>query len=73
MTSAPIRDPLADHFITPQNAAFLFIDYQPTQLATIRSMDPALLLQERRLDGQDHGLSDRRDRPQRPPAEGVTA
>jgi nicotinamidase-related amidase len=44
MTSAPVRDPLADHFITPENAAFLFIDYQPSQLATIRSMDPALLL-----------------------------
>src|ERR1700744_2718679 len=44
MTSAPIRDPLADHLITPENAAFLFIDYQPSQLATIRSMDPALLL-----------------------------
>jgi nicotinamidase-related amidase len=44
MTSAPIRDPLADHFLTPENAAFLFIDYQPSQLATIRSMDPALLL-----------------------------
>src|SRR5580698_7788701 len=44
MTSAPIRDPLADHLLTPENAAFLFIDYQPSQLATIRSMDPALLL-----------------------------
>src|SRR6202035_1334798 len=44
MTSAPVRDPLDDHFIPPQNAAFLFIDYQPSQLATIRSMDPALLL-----------------------------
>src|ERR1700735_3797480 len=44
MTSAPIRDPLADHLITPQNVAFLFIDYQPSQLATIRSMDPTLLL-----------------------------
>ena len=44
MTSAPIRDPLADHLLTPENAAFLFIDYQPAQLATIRSMDPALLL-----------------------------
>jgi nicotinamidase-related amidase len=44
MTSAPIRDPLADHFLTPENAAFLFIDYQPSQLGTIRSMDPALLL-----------------------------
>src|SRR6202451_110084 len=44
MTSAPVRDQLADHFLTPQNSAFLFIDYQPSQLATIRSMDPALLL-----------------------------
>ena len=32
MTSAPIRDPLADHLITPQNAALLLIDYQPSQL-----------------------------------------
>src|ERR1039458_3523457 len=44
MTSAPIRDPLADHLITPQNAAVLFIDYQPSQLATVGSMDPTLLL-----------------------------
>ena len=44
MTSTPVRDPLDDHLITPENAAFLFIDYQPSQLATIRSMDPALLL-----------------------------
>jgi nicotinamidase-related amidase len=44
MTSAPIRDQLADHFLTPENAAFLFIDYQPSQMATIRSMGPALLL-----------------------------
>jgi nicotinamidase-related amidase len=44
VTSAPVRDPLADHLLTPENAAFLFIDYQPNQLATIRSMDPALLL-----------------------------
>jgi len=39
MTSPAIRDPLADHLITPQNAAFVFIDYQPEQLATVRSMD----------------------------------
>src|SRR5579863_2285597 len=44
MTSGPIRDPFADHLLTPQNAAFLFIDYQPSQLAAIRSMDPALLV-----------------------------
>jgi nicotinamidase-related amidase len=44
MTSQAIRDPLADHLITPQNAAFLFIDYQPEQLATVRSMDHELLV-----------------------------
>ena len=44
MTSAPVRDPLADHLLTPENAAFLFIDYQPAQLGTVRSMDHALLL-----------------------------
>jgi len=44
MTSAPVRDPLADHLLTPENAAFLFIDYQPSQLAAVRSMDHALLL-----------------------------
>ena len=27
MTSAPVRDPLADHLLTPQNAALLLIDY----------------------------------------------
>jgi nicotinamidase-related amidase len=45
MTSQPIRDPLADHLITAQNAAFVFIDYQPEQFATVRSMDTDLLLQ----------------------------
>jgi len=44
MTSAPVRDPLADHLITPQNAAFLLIDYQPSQLAGVHSMDRELLL-----------------------------
>ena len=28
MTSAPIRDQLGDHLITPQNAALVLIDYQ---------------------------------------------
>jgi hypothetical protein len=29
--------------MTPQNAAFLLIDYQPAQLGAARSMDHALL------------------------------
>jgi nicotinamidase-related amidase len=44
MTSAAIRDPLADHLITPQNAALLLIDYQPAQVASVRSMDHELLV-----------------------------
>ena len=44
MTSEPIRDPLADHLITPQNSAFLLIDWQPTQISTVRSIDQDLLL-----------------------------
>jgi nicotinamidase-related amidase len=44
VTSAPVRDPFADHLITPQNAALLLIDYQPTQVASVRSMDQALLV-----------------------------
>jgi hypothetical protein len=44
MTSLPIRDPIADHLITPQNSTLVLIDYQPTQFSSVRSMDPALLL-----------------------------
>ena len=39
-----IRDPLADHLLTPQNAALLVIDYQPNQFAGVGSMDTDLLL-----------------------------
>jgi nicotinamidase-related amidase len=39
-----IRDPLADHLLTPQNAALLVIDYQPSQIAAVRSMEPDLVL-----------------------------
>jgi nicotinamidase-related amidase len=44
MTSAPVRDRLSDHLLTPQNAALVLIDYQPSQLAAVRSMDHDLLL-----------------------------
>jgi hypothetical protein len=43
MTSAPIRDPLGRHLVTPENAAFLFINHRPAQLATVRAMDHTLL------------------------------
>jgi nicotinamidase-related amidase len=45
MASAPIRDPVGDHLLTPQNAAMFLIDYQPSQFAAVRSIDPDLLLE----------------------------
>lgn len=39
MSSEPIRDPLKDHLLTPQNSAFIIIDYQPIQVSSIRSMN----------------------------------
>ena len=44
MNSSVIRDPVADHLITPQNAALVVIDYQPEQFSAVRSMEPALVL-----------------------------
>src|SRR4029077_18254340 len=44
MTSAVRRDPRADHLITPENSALIVIDYQPSQVAAVRSMDTSLLL-----------------------------
>jgi nicotinamidase-related amidase len=45
MASLPVRDPVADHLLTPQNATLIVIDYQPSQFAAVRSTDPDLLLQ----------------------------
>jgi nicotinamidase-related amidase len=44
MTSQPIRDQLADHLLTPANSALLVIDYQPSQIGAVRSIDHDLLL-----------------------------
>ena len=38
MTSETIRNPQTDHLLTPDNAAFIIIDYQPVQVSSIRSM-----------------------------------
>jgi nicotinamidase-related amidase len=43
VTSQPIRDPIADHLLTPQNSAFLFIDYQPPQFSAVKSMNRDLM------------------------------
>jgi nicotinamidase-related amidase len=39
-----IRDPLADHMLTPQNAALLIIDFQPVQVTSVASMDRRTLV-----------------------------
>lgn len=39
MTSETRRDPIKDHLLTPENSAFIIIDYQPIQISSIRSMD----------------------------------
>src|SRR6266404_1960582 len=39
-----IRDPISDHLITPQNSALVVIDYQPSQVGAVRSMDRDLLV-----------------------------
>ena len=44
MSGSTRRDPRADHLITPENAALIVIDYQPSQVAAVRSMDTNLLL-----------------------------
>jgi nicotinamidase-related amidase len=41
--SATVRDQLADHLLTPQNSALIVIDYQPSQVASVRSIDHDLL------------------------------
>jgi nicotinamidase-related amidase len=44
MTSEPVRDPVADHLLTPRNSALVVIDYQPLQLQVMKSMDREVLV-----------------------------
>ena len=44
MTSTPIRDQVGDQLITPENSVLAVIDYQPSQIETVRSIDHDLLL-----------------------------
>ena len=39
-----IRDQVGDHLITPKNSVMVVIDYQPSQLAGVCSMDRELLV-----------------------------
>jgi nicotinamidase-related amidase len=45
MASLPIRDQVADHLLTPKNAALVIIDYQPVQVNSIHSMDQTHLVE----------------------------
>lgn len=38
MASEKIRNPQTDQLLTPENSAFILIDYQPVQVSSIRSM-----------------------------------
>jgi nicotinamidase-related amidase len=42
-TTASPRDPVNDNLLTPENAALVVIDYQPSQLQTVTSMDHQVL------------------------------
>jgi nicotinamidase-related amidase len=44
VTSEPRRDPVTDPLLTPQNAALLVIDYQPSQIQAVSSIDHDLLV-----------------------------
>ena len=43
MVSEPLRDPISDHLLTPQNSALVVIDYQPSQVQTVASIDHDVL------------------------------
>ena len=45
MASLPVRDPVGDHLLTPENAALAVIDYQPSQFGGVNSIDRDLLLE----------------------------
>lgn len=44
MATLPVRDPADDHLLKPQNAALVVIDYQPSQVQAVASMDHDLLV-----------------------------
>jgi nicotinamidase-related amidase len=44
MTSEPVRDPVSDPLLSPLNSALVVIDYQPSQIQAVHSMDTDLLI-----------------------------
>jgi nicotinamidase-related amidase len=45
MSSEVMRDPISDHLLTPQNAALVIIDYQPSQISAAKSMEEQPLIE----------------------------
>jgi len=43
VTSESMRDPITDPLLTPQNSALVVIDYQPSQIQAVTSIDHDLL------------------------------
>jgi nicotinamidase-related amidase len=43
MSSEPMRDAITDPLLTPENSALIVIDYQPSQVAAVTSIDHDLL------------------------------
>ena len=43
MSSEPVRDPLTDPLLTPENSALIVIDFQPNQIQAVTSIDHDLL------------------------------
>jgi hypothetical protein len=39
MSSEVMRDPISDHLLTPQNAALVIIDYQPSQISAAEQLE----------------------------------
>jgi nicotinamidase-related amidase len=44
VASEPMRDPVTDPLLTPQNSALVVIDYQPSQIQAVTSIDHDLLV-----------------------------
>ncbi|MDO5047917.1 MAG: hydrolase [Anaerococcus sp.] len=52
MNSDYIRDMKLDHLLTPENSAFIAIDYQPLQIKSVKSVDRDLLVKNIVKTGQ---------------------
>ncbi len=44
MEREPIRYPASDHLLTPQNVALVVINYRPSQVQTVATMNRGLLV-----------------------------